>query len=211
MVEVQLEARGIHDQRVLKAMAEVPRHLFVSGPYQDQAYEDQPLPIGFDQTISQPYMVATMVEALELQGDEVVLEVGTGSGYQTAILSLLAKKVYSVEIIPELAEVARERLRRLGYENVEVVLANGSLGWREGAPYNAIVVAAAAPEVPESLLDQLQERGRIVLPVGSLLLQNCIQGKKEGGKVHFKGLGTCSFVPLLGEEGWKKESPTPAQ
>lgn len=207
MVEEQLRARGIRDERVLKAMAEVPRHLFVPDKYQNLAYEDQPLPIGSGQTISQPYMVAIMVEALELKGDEVVLEVGTGSGYQAAILSLLARKVYSVEIIPELAEDARERLKQLGYENVEVVLGNGSLGWKKGGPYDAIVVAAAAPKVPESLIDQLKEGRSLVIPVGDYSLQNCVRVKKEEGKVRFEDLGACSFVPLVGEEGWKKEPP----
>ena len=207
MVEEQLRARGIHDERVLKAMAKVPRHLFVPDKYQNLAYEDQPLPIGFGQTISQPYMVAIMVEALELKGNEVALEVGTGSGYQAAILSLLARRVYSVEIIPELAEEARERLKRLGYENVEVVLGNGSLGWEKGGPYEAMVIAAAAPKVPELLIDQLKEGGRLVIPVGDLSLQSCVQVRKEGGRVCFKNLGACSFVPLVGEEGWKKEPP----
>ncbi len=207
MVEEQLKARGIHDGRVLKAMTEVPRHLFVPDKYQNLAYEDQPLPIGFGQTISQPYVVAVMVESLELKGDEVVLEVGTGSGYQAAILGLLVRKVHSVEIIPQLAEGARERLRRLGYDNVEVVLGNGSLGWEKGEPYDAIIVAAAAPKVPESLINQLKEGGRIVIPVGDPFLQKCVRAKKEGGRVRFEDLGTCSFVPLVGEEGWKREPP----
>ncbi len=206
MVEEQLRARGIRDKRLLEAMAQVPRHLFVPPKYQNLAYEDQPLPIGFGQTISQPYMVATMIEALELKGDEVVLEVGAGSGYQAAILSLLAKKVYSLEIIPELAQMARERLRRLGYENVEVLVTDGSLGWEGGAPYDAIVVAAAAPEVPQALVRQLKEGGRMVLPVGEPFLQSCMRGRKKGGKMYLEDLGACSFVPLVGEEGWRKQT-----
>src|SRR6266545_3205586 len=175
MVEEQLRRRGIHDQRVLEAMQIVPRHLFVPDTWRAQAYEDMPLPIGHQQTISQPYIVALMLAALELTGTERVLEVGTGSGYQAALLGWLVKYVYTVEIIPELAQSAREVLAQLGYENVAVVAANGSIGWKAGAPYDAIIVAAASPTVPHPLVEQLQEGGRLVLPVGDFFAQELLR------------------------------------
>lgn len=203
MVEEQLQCRGIRDQRVLDAMQFVPRHLFVPERCRAQAYEDMPLPIGYHQTISQPYIVALMLEALELTGREQVLEVGTGSGYQAALLGWLAKHVYTVEIIPELAQAARALLSQLGYENVEVVAANGSIGWKASAPYDAIIVAAASPAVPHSLLEQLREGGRLVLPVGDLFDQVLLRVRTRQGKVVTEDLGGCAFVPLVGEEGWK--------
>lgn len=201
MVAEQLQRRGIRDQRVLEAMRIIPRHWFVPENFRAQAYEDMPLPIGYQQTISQPYIVALMLEALELTGTERVLEVGTGSGYQAALLGWLAQYVYTVEIIPELAQSARAILR--GYENVEVMVANGSIGWKAGAPYDAIIVAAASPTVPPSLIEQLQEGGRLVLPVGEFCSQELLRMRKQGGKVVTENLGGCAFVPLMGEESWK--------
>ena len=203
MVEEQLKRRGIHDQRVLAAMQIVPRHLFVPASWRVQAYEDMPLSIGHQQTISQPYIVALMLEALELAGTERVLEVGTGSGYQAALLGWLAQHVSTVEIIPELAQSARAVLFQLGYKNVEVVAANGSIGWKTGAPYDAIIVAAASPAVPQPLVEQLQEGGRLVLPVGDLFAQVLLRVRKQQGKIVTEDLGGCAFVPLVGEEGWK--------
>jgi len=203
MVEQQLRGRGIRDQRVLQAMAAIPRHLFVPEHFRARVYEDMPLPIGHQQTISQPYIVALMLEALELTGTERVLEVGTGSGYQAAVLGCLAKYVYTVEIIPELARSARMVLTQLSYENVEVMVANGSVGWRAGAPYEAIIVAAASPAVPQSLIDQLQEGGRLVLPVGDLAAQELLRVRKHRGQIIRENLGGCDFVPLVGEKGWK--------
>jgi protein-L-isoaspartate(D-aspartate) O-methyltransferase len=203
MVEEQLRQRGICDTRVLDAMRTVPRHLFVPERYRAQAYEDTPLPIGHQQTISQPYMVAVMLEALALTGGERALEVGTGSGYQAALLGRLAGQVYTVEIIPELAQTALAVLSSLGYENVQVVTANGSVGWEAGAPYDAIIVAAASPLVPYSLLEQLQEGGRLLLPVGDRWNQTLLRVRKQQGKILTEDLGGCAFVPLVGEEGWK--------
>lgn len=184
-------------------MREVPRHLFVPEAYRASAYEDYPLPIGQGQTISQPYIVALMLEALELGGNERVLEVGTGSGYQAALLGQLAQHVTTVEIIPELAQSAQELLDYLACNNVEVVAANGSIGWRAGAPYDAIIVAAASPLVPFSLTEQLQEGGRLVIPVGTLLEQKLLRVWKRGAMLETEDLGECAFVPLVGEEGWK--------
>ena len=203
MVEEQLERRGIVDPRVLHAMREVPRQLFVPEMSQMWAYEDHPLPIGHGQTISQPYIVALMLQALKLRGNEHVLEVGTGSGYQAALLGKLATHVCTVEVIPELAQSARAVLGYLGYDNVEVVAANGSIGWLPGAPYDAIVVAAAAPLVPPSLVEQLKDGGRLVLPVGSRYEQKLLRVWKRGNTTETEDLGECAFVPLVGEEGWK--------
>src|SRR3989442_3437085 len=161
MVEQQLRQRGIRDERVLQAMATIPRHLFVPPALRSRAYDDGPLPIGAGQTISQPYIVALMSESLLLTGAETVLEVGTGSGYQAAVLSRLAKRVYSIEILPQLAKTARSRLTALGYDNVRVVVGDGNQGWAPGSPYDAIIVTAAAPQVPPALLDQLAEGGRL--------------------------------------------------
>jgi protein-L-isoaspartate(D-aspartate) O-methyltransferase len=177
--------------------------LFVPEPRRIAAYDDTPLPIGYKQTISQPYIVALMLEALELTGSERVLEIGTGSGYQAALLSQLAKNVYSVEIIPELAQAARTVLAQLDYENVEVVTANGSVGWKVGAPYAAIVITAASPDLLSSLLEQLQEDGRLVVPVGELFSQHLLRVRKRRGEAMIEDLGTCAFVPLVGRAGWQ--------
>jgi protein-L-isoaspartate(D-aspartate) O-methyltransferase len=197
MVEEQLRRRGVHDERVLQAMATVPRHLFVPPVLQSQAYEDGPLPIGQEQTISQPYIVALMTESLRLKGKETVLEIGTGSGYQAAVLSLLAKQVYSIEIIPQLAETARQRLVSLGYENVEVIVGDGNKGWPTKAPYDAIIVTAAAPQIPPALLEQLAEGGQMVLPVEVGEGQHLLRLQKVDGKIVREDLGAVRFVPLV--------------
>jgi len=197
MVEQQLRPRGIRDERVLQAMATIPRHLFVPPALRSRAYDDGPLPIGAGQTISQPYIVALMSESLLLTGAETVLEVGTGSGYQAAVLSRLAKRVYSIEILPQLAKTARSRLTALGYDNVIVVVGDGNQGWAPGSPYDAIIVTAAAPQVPPALLDQLAEDGRLVLPVGVGEKQHLLRLHKAGGKVTQEDLGLVQFVPLI--------------
>lgn len=195
-------AEQVTDERVLQAFREVPREEFVAPDQRRFAYENRPLPIGYSQTISQPLIVAMMTQALLLTGDEKVLEVGTGSGYQAAILSKLAREVVSVERVPELARTATEVLSRLGYSNVEVHATEKGLGWPEGGPYDAIIVTAAAPDVPFELLNQMAEGGRLVIPVGPRDLQELVRIVKtpEGAKRH--NLGPCRFVPLLGESAW---------
>lgn len=204
MVERQLKARGIRDERVLAAMLEIPREEFVPAHLRHMAYVDDPLPIGFGQTISQPYMTALMVQCLELRGDEIVLDVGAGSGYHAAVLGALARQVYSIEIIPELAEVARKNLKRAGRDhNITVVCGDGSAGYAEHAPYDAISVAAAAAEIPPRLLEQLKDPGRLVIPVGSLWDQELRLVIKREGKIESRVATYCRFVPLRGGEGWK--------
>ncbi len=196
----------IRDKRVLEVMASVPRERFVPRERQNAAYEDRPLPIGLDQTISQPYIIALMTEALELDGSEKVLEVGTGSGYQAAILARLARQVVTVERLPALAEKAAQVLAELGYQNVEVHLAEENLGWPKGAPYDAIMVTAAAPNVPAALLSQLSVNGRMVIPVGSRYVQElCKVTKRKQGSV-VKNLGGCRFVSLIGRDAWDEEN-----
>ena len=193
----------IQDARVLAAFGQVPRERFVPAELERYAYEDRPLPIGHGQTISQPLMVAIMTQALELQGSEKVLEVGTGSGYQAALLSLLAREVVSVERVPELAEWAARRLELLGYTQVRVFVAGGALGWPPEAPYDAIVVAAGAPDVPSSLVDQLALGGRMVAPVGGRRLQQLVRATKSERGITVERLGECRFVPLISpNEGW---------
>ncbi len=204
MVDNQLIGRGISDPRVLEAFRTVPRHEFAGRASPEESYGDFPLAIGRGQTISQPYMVALMTEALELKGGEKVLEIGTGSGYQAAILSKLAREVWSVERIPELAASSHARLKELGYDNVEVVVGDGTRGWPEEAPYAGIVVTAGSPGVPPPLLDQLDEGGRLVIPVGSGYSQTLAVLEKKEGKIHRRERGGCVFVPLIGEYGWKK-------
>jgi protein-L-isoaspartate(D-aspartate) O-methyltransferase len=200
--------RDIRDERVLSAFARVPRERFVPLELVDQAYEDRALPIGEGQTISQPTMVAIMLEALELAGDERVLEVGTGSGYQAALLSLLAREVITVERIPELAATAANRLQMLGYDNVRVVVAGQELGWPEGAPYDGIVVAAGAPEPPPSLVEQLAPGGRLVVPAGAMRAQQLVRVTKREFGVTLERLGACRFVPLIhADEGWPANGP----
>lgn len=206
MVEWQLRRRDIRNPRVLDAFREVPREEFVPPQHAGEAYEDQPLPIGAGQTISQPYMVAAMTEALELRGTERVLEVGTGSGYQAAILARLAARVYTIEREPVLFQSAVERLDRLGVTNDSAVVllhGDGSEGYPPAAPYDGILVAAAAPRVPDCFLEQLVEGGRLVIPVGSLEHQEFRQVRKCQGKPVSRVLGHCRFVPLKGRHGWE--------
>ncbi len=202
MVQEQLVARGIADERVLQAMREVPRHLFVPPSMRDQAYHDRPLSIGYGQTISQPFIVAYMTALLELDGSEKVLEVGTGSGYQAAILSRLADQVISIEWVPELAEVAQERLTKLGYENVTVVVGDGSVGLPDKAPFDAIMLTAASPQVPPPLQQQLADNGRLVAPIGSRYDQVLIRLWRHGPRWEHETFGPVIFVPLVGRHGW---------
>ncbi len=203
MVEAQLRARGIRDERVLAAMGKVPREEFISNENGDNAYGDYPLPIGAGQTISQPYIVASMVEALELRPQDRVLEVGTGTGYQAAILGELSAEVWTIERHAELADKAREILQRLGYSNVHVVTGDGSLGLAEQAPFDKILVAAAAPRVPETLVAQLADGGRLVVPVGSRAEQQVLVVRKMGEQTVVTPREGCRFVPLVGEQGWE--------
>jgi protein-L-isoaspartate(D-aspartate) O-methyltransferase len=192
----------IDNEQVLKAMLRVPRELFIPPEEKHLAYEDRPLPIGSGQTISQPYIVALMTEALELTGREKVLEVGTGSGYQTAVLAELSHSVITVERIPELAHTARDRLNALGYKNIIVQIAEPDIGWQAGAPYDAIIVTAAAPFIPEKLLAQLAVGGRMVIPVGSRYEQDLYKVIKHKDKNEIHNLGGCRFVSLVGEDAW---------
>jgi protein-L-isoaspartate(D-aspartate) O-methyltransferase len=209
MVDEQLKARGLRDKRLLEAFARVPRHLFVPDELRAEAYADHPLPIGLGQTISQPYMVALMIHWLRLQGHERVLEIGTGSGYETAILARLALDVYSVERIPELLVRAQARLAEVGYHNVQFTTGNGSLGWKEYAPYDGIIMSAAAPDVPSPLVDQLAEGGRMVIPVGLPQQQTLLAVEKRGGRITRRPLTSCVFVPLVGEHGWPVQDVPP--
>jgi len=205
MVRDQLINRGIKDQKVLDAMAKIPRHLFVEQALRDRAYGDYPLPIGEKQTISQPYIVALMTEALKLSGDEKVLEIGTGSGYQTAILAELAIKVYSIERIKSLSIKARKNLDKLKYHNTVLKVFDGTYGWKEEAPFNAIMVTAASPNIPETLVDQLAINGRMVIPVGGSFSQNLIKVVKNEEGIKTSNLSGCVFVKLIGNHAWKHE------
>lgn len=193
----------IKDKRVLDAMSRIPRECFVPPDSRHLAYEDRPLPIGSEQTISQPYIIALMTEAMELTGNEKVLEIGTGSGYQTAILAELARQVVTVERVPALAESARNVLDSLGYTNIEMHLAEETLGWERGAPYDAIMVTAGAPRVPDELLAQLAMGGRLVIPVGSRYVQELCQITRRRDKNVLKRLGGCRFVSLIGKSAWE--------
>ena len=207
MVETQIKARSIDDVRILRAMSVIPRHLFVDEGLIDQAYNDSPLPIDEHQTISQPYIVALMTQALELKGKERVLEIGTGSGYQTAVLASLADRVFSVERIASLATNARKILDKLNFYNVAIRVGDGSYGWREEAPFDAIITTAAAPEIPQYLVEQIAVGGRMVVPVGDRDVQTLykltrpVENQQEIIK---EDLGGCRFVSLIGESGWKK-------
>lgn len=206
MVTSQLISRGVSDDRVLKAMEKIPRHLFVGEGLQDQAYADNPLPIGDRQTISQPYIVALMTEALELKGNEKVLEIGTGSGYQAAILAELAERVFSIERIGSLADKARKVLESLNYYNVLIRVGDGTYGWREESPFDAIIVTAGAPDVPGTLLEQLAIGGRLVVPTGDRYTQKLLRLTRTSESLdntETKDLGGCRFVNLIGEYGWK--------
>ena len=195
----------IKDERVLAAMSRIPRELFVPAEQKHTAYEDRPLPIGYEQTISQPYIIAMMTSALELNGREKVLEVGTGSGYQSAILAELARRVISVERLPALVETARELLEKLGYDNIEVHLAEQALGWQPEAPYDAIIVTAGAPRIPRELLKQLSVSGRLVIPVGSRFEQELIKVTRQKKRNITENLGGCRFVSLIGKGAWTEE------
>ena len=203
MVEYQLRHRGIKNERVLTAMHNVRRHLFLTQPSSPGAYDDHPLPIGAGQTISQPYMVALMTECLELSGTEKVLEIGTGSGYQTAILAELSAQVYSIERIPALADHARQILQLLGYQNVQVMMGDGTLGWPEFAPYDRILVTAGTPGFCQPWVDQLAEGGIVVAPIGDRYSQTLVVGTKAKGKLLERMLCGCVFVPLIGQHGWE--------
>ena len=205
MVEEQIISREIKDPRVIAAMKKVPRHLFVEEALQSQAYTDHPLPIGEKQTISQPYMVALMTEALQLTGKERVLEIGAGSGYQTAILAELAERVFSIERIRPLAIRARQLIYELGYFNVEIKIFDGTYGWAEEGPFEAIMVTAGAPDIPQALLDQLTIGGRLVIPVGDAFVQDLIRITKTKDGIKKEDLGGCRFVKLIGKYGWNDE------
>ncbi len=211
MVREQISGRGIKDPRVITAMAQVPRHLFVPETLHGQAYGDHALPIGEGQTISQPFTVAFMSEALELMGNERVLEIGTGSGYQTAILARLAGRVYSVERIRSLLEKARKKFDRIQCQNVITRLADGSYGWKEESPFDAILVTAGAPLIPPPLVEQLRPGGTMIIPVGDLVCQKLFKVRRTQKGFSQVGLGECNFVALVGEHGWDKPEKYPAK
>ncbi len=205
MVDTQIIARGIKDQRVIEAMRKVPRHLFLDEALWPQAYEDHPLPIGEKQTISQPYIVALMTEALKLKGNEKVLEIGSGSGYQTAILAELAEQVYTIERIPTIAKQARKIFDKLHYNNIVLTIADGSSGWKDHSPYDGIIVTAASPSTPKPLLEQLAIGGRFVIPIGTEAGQELMVYEKIAeNEFKQEDHGGCRFVKLVGEYGWKK-------
>ena len=208
MVDSQIRSRGIGDERVLRAMEKIPRHMFIDEGLIDQAYNDSPLPIGEKETISQPYIVAIMTEALELKGPEKVLELGTGSGYQAAILAELADRVYTIERIAPLAQKARRLLESLNYYNVVLRVGDGTYGWREESPFDAILVTAGSPSIPRTLVEQLAIGGRLVIPVGGRYSQSLIKLTRlseNPDDVKKEDLGGCRFVDLIGEYGWKME------
>lgn len=205
MVQEQLIKRGIRDELVLNAMRKVNRHRFVSEKNWDKAYDDTPIAIDCSQTISQPYMVALMTELLKLTGHEKVLEIGTGSGYQTAILAELAREVYSIERHVSLVEQAKLLLAEIGYTNIKIRAGNGTLGWPEKAPFEAMMVTAGAPEVPDELINQLSDYGRLVIPVGSTHQQDLLLVSKRGDSYISKSICGCVFVPLVGRKGWENK------
>jgi len=203
MVRKQIEARGITDAKVLAAVQNVPRHLFVSEALQDQAYGDFPLPIGEQQTISQPYMVAEMTQALQVSEDDRVLEIGTGSGYQAAVLAEIVFRVYTVERIYTLFSRARKLFDALSYHNIVTRYSDGTLGWKDEGPFDAIIVTAGAPDIPYPLVSQLAQGGRMVIPVGDQHSQELVKLYKDEKGIHRTDLGGCRFVKLVGEHGWK--------
>jgi len=205
MVDVQLAHRGIKDKRVLDTIIKVPRHLFVPSEIVSVAYADQPLSIGESQTISQPYMVALMSECLRLSGGEKILELGTGSGYQTAILAELGSFVYTIEKINTLSIGAQRTLEHLGYENIKFKVGDGTVGWAKNAPYDRIIVTAGAPKISKVLIDQLSEGGRMVIPVGNSFSQELVVVSKINRKIKTENICGCMFVPLIGEYGWNNE------
>ncbi len=204
MVETQIAGRGIQDERVLEAMRKVPRHMFVDEALREQAYNDHPLPIAEKQTISQPYVVALMTESLELTGREKVLEIGTGSGYQSAVLAELADRVFSIERYPDLAYRANSVLQKLGYKNVIVRVGDGSLGWPDDSPFDGVVVTAGAPKIPQPLVDQLAMGGRLVVPVGDRFGQDLILVRRMAEGIRKTSLGGVRFVDLVGKWGWNE-------
>ena len=207
MVEEQLVRRGIRDPRVLRIMAAVPRHLLVDPTFSGRAYSDHALPIGQEQTISQPYMVGLMTQALGLEGDEKVLEIGTGSGYQTAMLAELADRVFTIERIPEIGIAARERLQGMGYSNIIYRIGDGTVGWREFAPYDRIIVTAGAPAIPPFLEEQLGIGGCCIVPVGDATNQSLVRVTRTATGLQEQVLCSCTFVPLIGKEGWSAGNP----
>jgi len=202
MVKNQLIARGIKDERVLQVMGKIPRHLFIEDALYGEAYNDHPVPIGEKQTISQPYIVALMTEALELKENENTLEIGTGSGYQTAILAELSSRVYTIERIKSLLRNARKLLSQLGYDNILFKAFDGTLGWKEYAPFDAIMVTAGAPHLAKPLIDQLADNGRMIIPVGDRYSQELIKVVRKGKELEQESLGGCRFVNLIGAHGW---------
>lgn len=202
MVKKQLIPRGIKDEKVLQVMGKIPRHLFIEEALTGEAYNDHPVPIGEKQTISQPYIVALMTEALELKGNEKTLEIGTGSGYQTAILAELSSRVFTIERIKSLLVNARKLLDQLGYSNILFKAFDGTMGWKEYAPFDAIIVTAGSPSLPKPLIDQLADNGRIIIPVGDRYSQELIKVTKKGKDLDQKSLGGCRFVNLIGVHGW---------
>jgi len=203
MVKDQLVARRIKDERVLQVMGKIPRHLFIEEALAGEAYNDHPVPIGEKQTISQPYIVAVMTEALELKGDENTLEIGAGSGYQTAILAELSSRVYTIERIESLLVDARKILAQLGYDNILFKVFDGTMGWKEYAPFDTIMVTAGAPGLPEPLVDQLADNGRMIIPIGDRYSQELIKIVRRGKSLEQKNLGGCRFVNLIGIHGWQ--------
>ena len=203
MVDRQIEARGIRNPRVLAVMREIPRHLFIPPPYDKSAYEDCPLPIGDGQTISQPYIVALMTELLRPEPSDNVLEIGAGSGYQAAILSRLVHRLTTMERIPEIANLARNNIKSLGIQNVEVIKGDGTQGYPQNAPYNGIMVTAATPEIPRALTDQLADGGRLLAPVGGRDVQELVTLEKQGDRMIPQYHGGVRFVPLIGKHGWE--------
>ncbi len=205
MVDTQLIPRGIRDKRVIDAMKKVPRHLFLDEALWPQAYEDHPLPIGEKQTISQPYIVALMTELLQLTGKEKVLEIGSGSGYQTAVLAELAEQVYTIERIPAIAKRTRKLFDEMRYANIVITIGDGTLGWKEHGPYDGIIVTAASPSAPQPLLEQLNVNGRLVIPIGNEFSQDLIvYTREEADHYSEENHGGCRFVKLIGERGWKE-------
>jgi protein-L-isoaspartate(D-aspartate) O-methyltransferase len=205
MVEQQLKARGIEDEAVLNAMEKVSREVFVPHEYRDSAYKDGPLPIAEGQTISQPYMVALMTQCLQLLGHEKVLEIGTGSGYQMAVLLSITPHVYSIERLPALAQYAADNLRSLGYENLHIKVGDGSCGWPEEQPFDGIIVTAGAIDIPSVLKEQLSDGGRLVIPVGPRYSQNLLRVTRRGDEFITEDFTACVFVPLIGKYGWKED------
>lgn len=205
MIETQLLPRGIKDPRVIAAMNKVPRHLFLDEALWREAYEDHPVPIGEKQTISQPFIVAIMTEALKLSGTEKILEIGTGSGYQAAVLAELAEQVYSIERLPSIAKRARRILDELKYANIVITIGDGTLGWKEHSPYDGIIVTAASPYPPKTLLEQLKVGGRLIIPIGDEFTQDLTLYIKDSNEDYSKeSYGGCRFVKLIGEQGWRE-------